>query len=308
MSRLKYFPFGKQFDLKMGTSFFKEGDDLIEIDEHYRKEIAQKREILAGDHRYYYRSSPETEAAQWDVVAVVLDDMARSHPSSFKLTKNGKDWHWKNELLNEDVKFVFGDASTLPYEPLDWVGRQTQEDLVILGSDANVSLVAGQLCFANGFSLDDKYGQPFLTIHAPAPKMIGPTMDAAQKLIERLPSLRPIWRASWNFKISDELDLTSRHNARYKIEMDGIVPTLTEENIGEKIYIRIERQTLTRLPTGCVLFGIHTYINLLADECSDKDRADSMLKVLKSTPREMLNYKAISPFEDALLSYLANHC
>jgi len=43
-------------------------------------------------------------------------------------------------------------------------------------------MVAGQLCFANGFSLDDKFGQPFLTNSMRRrPRMIGPTIDAAQK-------------------------------------------------------------------------------------------------------------------------------
>jgi hypothetical protein len=302
---LRYFPFGKSFDLKMGTSFFKPEDDLIEVDNHYAKEIAMKREILANDHRYYYRSTPDTLPAQWDVLKIVLDDMSRSNPAAFKLTKNNNEWRWQNLLTQEDITFEYGNEKALPHEPLDWVGRQVQEDLVILGSDSNASLIAGQLCFANGFSLDDKYGLPFLTIHAPAPKMIGPTMDAAYKLIERLPVNRPIWRASWNFKISDELDLTSRHNARYKKEMDVVSPTLDSDNIGDKLFIRIERQTLTRLPaTNCILFGIHTYINLLANECEDTERADSILKVLQSTPREMLNYKAITPFEGALLGYL----
>ena len=305
MSQLKYFPFGKQFDLKMGTSFFTPEDNLIEIDDHYTKEIALKRETLNNDHRYYYRSAAGFENAQWEVLDLVLSDMSRSHPHLFELTRNGDEWRWMNNLNGDDVTFEFGNASTLPYEPLDWVGRQVQEDLVILGNDPGTSLVAGQLCFANGFSLDDKHGQPFLTIHAPAPRMVVPTMDAAQKLIERLPPLRSIWRASWNFKISDELDLTSRHNARYKSEMDRVSPTLTGDNIGQRLFIRIERQTLTKLPnSGCILFGIHTYINLLGNECTDKERAGCILKVLQSTPREMLDYKAVTPFESALVTYL----
>lgn len=290
----------------MGTSFFKPEDSLIEIDNHYKQEIAMKREVLANDHHYYYRSSPDTQQAQWEVVKIILEDMCRSNPVAFELAQNGNQWHWKNKLIAEELTFEFGNNSTLPFEPLDWVGRQVQEDVMILSGDASSTLVAGQLCFANGFSLNDKFGQPFLTIHAPAPRMIEPTMDAAQKLIERLPPNRPIWRASWNFKICNELDLTSRHNARYKKEMDEVTPTLNADNIGDKLYIRIERQTLTRLPeSNCILFGIHTYINLLASECDNKERVDSMLKVLQSTPREMLDYKAITPFEGALLGYLS---
>ncbi|HZY80212.1 MAG TPA: DUF3445 domain-containing protein [Cyclobacteriaceae bacterium] len=306
MGSLRYFPFGNQFDLRMGTSFLKPEDQLIETDDHYLHEITLKRHILDSDHRYYYRSSPETMAAQWDIVALILDDLVKSRPGDFKLEKDNITWHWENKLTHETFDFEFGDPSTLPYEPLDWVGRQVQEDLIILSNDSSATLVAGQLCFANGFSLDDKFNQPFLAIHAPAPRMVGPTMNAAHKLLEHLPPMRPIWRASWNFKINDELDLTSRHNLRYKKEMDAVSPTLTAENIGDKLFIRIERQTLTRLPvSNCILFGIHTYINLLGEECCDGDRASRMLDVLRTTPREMMDYKAISPFETALLDYLA---
>jgi hypothetical protein len=306
MDKLKYFPFGDQFELRMGTSAFREEDRLVETDGHYASEIALKRSLLEQDHRYYYRSGPNTELAQWDVLEKVLTDLARFEPDQFSLDRNGEQWSWRNEKTGETTTFIRGRAASLPFEPLDWVGRQVQEDLIILGNDPAVTLLAGQLCFANGWSLDDKFGQPFLTIHAPAPRMIDPTMQAAQKLMERI-GQRPVWRASWNFKISGQKDLSSRHTADYVRELARLGPELTPENIGQHVYIRIERQTISRLSrSNAVLFGIHLYQNTLDDEELTSEQAQHMLNVLRTTPREMINYKAIAPFESALLAYLEN--
>jgi hypothetical protein len=307
MNKLPYFPFGHEFDLRMGTVAFKPSDQLVEVDDHYLPEIELKRKLLEADHRYYYRSAGDTEPAQWDVVALVLNDLARFLPEQFRFERNGDECYWLNRKTGENIIFTWGKAESLPYEPLDWVGRQVQEDLMILGSDGSASLVAGQLCFANGYALDDRYGKSFLMIHDPAPKMVGPTIQTAQKLMERLPVNRPVWRASWNFKVSDDLDQSTRHSERYMKELSNIAPELNDKNIGSRIFIRIERQTFTRLPvSNCILFGIHTYQNTLENEAKDAERASNMLNVLRTTPREMLNYKAIAPFETALMNYLEN--
>lgn len=307
MSKLKYFPFGQEFDLRMGTAVFTDKDRLIETDEHYIKEIAAKRNLLAENHAYYYRANENTELAQWDVVDKILTDLSLFEPENFILKKDGNNWHWHNKKLNESVDFVFGDKTTLPLEPLDWVGGQVQEDLVILSNNDKAALVAGQLCFANGWCLNDKFDQPFLTIHAPAPAMVAPTMQSAQKLMERILVSKPVWRSSWNFKIWNHLDLSSKYNIAYNEALNLIAPGLHAGNIGDALYIRIERQTLTRLPrSNNILFGIHMYQNTLNDEQLTKEQATRMLNVIRTTPTEMLNYKAVSPFKNALVKYLEN--
>ncbi len=308
MHKLKYFPFGNQFDMRMGTTLITGKDRLIDVDEkHYLPEINEKRKLLQTDHRYYYRAHQHSLTAQWDVLDKVLTDLSIIDPQHFILQKNDDYWHWINHRLNEEISFVFGDETTLPLEPLDWVGRQVQEDLVILSNNNSATLIAGQLCFANGWSLNDKYNQPFLTIHAPAPGLISPTMQTAQKLMEKIQDSKPVWRCSWNFKIRGDLDLSSKHNRLYNQELTELAPQLTPENIGSRLFLRIERQTISRLPrSGCVLFGIHLYQNILDDERMNKQQAQSMYNVLTTTPKEMMDYKAITPFKDALLGYLEN--
>lgn len=303
---LPYFPFGQRFNDKMGTVAFSENDRLIEVDARYQNEIALKRQLLTTLPTYYYQALPGHEAAQWDVLEQVLTNLAQFAPDQFTLRQEGKRWQWTNQLLNEETTFTFGDAGTLPLDPLDWVGRQVQEDLMLLAG-ADVRLVGGQLCFANDWCLDEKMGLPFWQIHAPITPIVAPMMQAAQKLMERLPAGRSVWRLNWSVKVSDQLDMTSQHISAFKQLLADQLPDLTPDRIGQQLYIRIERQTLTRLPrSGAILFGIHTYQNLLAHEAADPDRAQRMAQVFSTTPAAMLAYKGITPFLPALLTYLRN--
>ncbi|WP_338870232.1 DUF3445 domain-containing protein [Spirosoma sp. SC4-14] len=302
---LPYFPFGNEFDHRMGTSAVRTDESLVEVDDEYVADIELKRNLLAQNHDYYFRAQPNTEIAQWDVLERLLTEAAQQYPAFFSLNKTGTRWHWINHKLDEDYRFTVGDLASLPLAPLDWAGQQVQEDLIILSADDTAALVAGQLCFPNGWCLDDKFGQTFLGIHHPAPSMVQPTLQAAHKLLQRIPLHRPVWRASWNFKITDQLDMSTKYSAEYNDTLARIAPTLTPDTIGDQLFIRIERQTFTRLPkSGAVLFGIHTYQNSLQNEAENPERAQQMLGTLRTTPRQMLTYKAIAPFEDALIDFL----
>lgn len=301
---LPYFPFGQQFNDKMGTHPLLENQRLIEVDEQYSNQLTLKRQLLTELPGYYFQALPGYEPAQWEALGLVLETMARFAPDSFSLRQDGTHWRWQNHLLNEETTFIVGDTQSLPFAPLDWVGRQVQEDLILLSGD-DARLVAGQLCFGNDWSLDEKLGLPFWQIHAPIVPIVDPMLRAAQQLMERLPAGRSVWRLNWSVKISDQLDRTSRHKPALEQLLNDQLPELTPETIGDQLYIRIERQTLTRLPqSNAILFGIRTYQNLLAHEASDPERANRMAQVFITTPAAMLAYKSMTGFLPSLLTYL----
>lgn len=305
---LPYFPFGTRFNDKIGTAIRSENEPLIDVDEHYRSEIALKRQLLTEQPDYYFQAFPGYETAQWEVTELVLSDLVRRGPESFSLRKQGDDWQWENRLLGESVAFRFGETNTLLQAPLDWVGRQVQEDLVMLAGEGP-RLVAGQLCFGNVWSLDEKMGLPFWEIHAPITPIVEPMMRAAQNVMERLPVGRPVWRLNWSIKASDQLDMTTRRMPELNAQLAALLPRLTPDNVGEHLFIRIEKQTLTRLPrSGAILFGIRTYQNRLDCELAElaerPDAAQRLLNVLTTTPPAMLDYKGISPYLSPLLTYL----
>lgn len=292
----------------MGTFPLKETEPLVEVDAHYMVEITEKRRLLAEDHGYYFNALPETHLAQWEVLDKVLHSLATFYPQHFQLMIEDDRWHWHNRLLDEQLSFVFEDNRSLPLSPLDWVGRQVQEDLLLMANDEAVSLKAGQLCFPNDWDLGEKFGKSFLDIHTHIPKALGSMMLTAQKFMERIIAHRPVWRLNWNFKIHNALDMSSKYFVASRKELAEVGPTLTPNTLGERLYLRVERQTLTRLPrSGYILFGIHTYQNTLANEAKDPDRARRMYQVLASAPREVIQYKAIPYFEEALMSYLKSN-
>jgi hypothetical protein len=305
VSMIRYFPFTEKFDLKIGTSPLPGTDRLIECDEQYLTEVTFKRKLLDEDQHYYFRANADTLSNQWEVVDVVLKNMITTGPENFKLIKNGNHWTWENKLLNEKYSFEFGKEATLPLAPLDWVGRQIQEDLLILNQQ--MTLVAGQLCFPSGWDLDAKMNKHFFDIHGPLPPLTNTMIETANKFIERIPPGKAFQRNNWGFRVTNQLDLSARHTGSYKRLLSQTSSEMNEENAGDKVFVRVEHQTLSRLPkSGFVLFTIHTIQNKLSNEVKDKARAKILHSFLSSVPEQLLEYKLMTPFTPALLGYLKN--
>ena len=277
---------------------------LIEFDSGcYIPELAQKRELLRRDTRYYAQALAGTDAMQWEALALVIGDVTQHNSDEFSLDSSGTYWHWCNQPMQEQQHFRYGDTQTLPM-PLFWAGQQVQEDLLILAGDeaAGFPLVAGVLCFANMWCLDDKLGLPFVAIHDPVPAFAPQLGRSSHLLMARLKPERPIWRINWSITTNDWLDLASRHaaaNAQTK-------RNVTDENAGSHCWLRTERQCLARLPqTNAILFTIHTHITPIAEVAADIARTARLLGVLRTAPATTLAYKGITPFAEPLCSYLA---
>ena len=303
---LRHFPFGDAFDPGMGMRLLKADECVCDVDaEQYTHEIALKSQLLNDDHAYYFKGDAESQAPQWDVVELVCDSLAQIYPDWFSLRRDGDTWHWSNALLGTHTRFTFGDAASLTQPPLDWIGRQVQEDLVLLDSDASATFVGGQLCFANGWAISDRAGKSFGEIHERTPQATITSVHAGARLLDTLKPGRTYWRTSWNFKLTDQMDMSTKHTLAYKADFARRAPMLTIDNVGREVFVRIERQTFTRLSCSRgVLFGIHTYNSSLKDEARDPDRARRILAVIRGTPDDVKIYKAIAPIEAAMTVYL----
>lgn len=299
-----YFPFGEKYNDKMGTLPRTETDSFAETNEGYISQILLKRSLLDTLPAYYFFAPKETLQAQWELLGQVLEHLFLFEKQHFTLLKDGTLWTFDNHLLQEKTTFIFGDENSLGRQPLDWLGRQTQEDWLLLAPTSPPTLVAGTLCFANDWCLQDKLGLPFREIHAPVGEVIVPMLIAAEKLIERLPENRPVWRMNWSIKLADDLDMTLRHHARLEAQKQEILSVLTPKNIGHHAHLRLERQTLTRLPSGYVVFGIHTFQDFLASQLITTTHTQNLLAVLNTAPKALLAYKGIAPFLEILKEYL----
>jgi hypothetical protein len=301
---LPYFPFEQDsYAMTLGVRAMRPDEALIEVDEaHYRDELALKATLLAANPRAHFQAWPGTEPQQWETLTVLLPLLARQHPQHFALTVEGTRWHWRNHLLGTEATFTPGEAHGLPRAPLDWLGHQVQEDLLLLdGTREGLPLVAGQLCFPSVWSLDEKLGRSLLAIHAPVPgfdKQLGPS---TLNLLERLKPGRSVTRVNWAITVTERLDL-----APWTVpEWQHLFLGLTAQNAGERCFLRLERQTLTLLPsTGAILFTIHTYRAPVATEVVDPARRRRLASVLRTVPPDMRAYKRLTPLLEPLLAYL----
>lgn len=301
---LPYFPFERDtYAMELGVRAMRADEPLIEIDEaHYRDELARKEALLAERHHARFQAEPGSEALQWETLTLLLRGMARQHPQHFALETQGARWRWHNHLLGTETTFTPDEVDSLPYAPLDWLGRQVQEDLLLMdGVREGAPLVAGQLCFPAGWCLDEKMGRPLLAVHAPVPHFAEELGRSTLLLMKGLKPGRPVTRVNWALTVTDRLDLEPSSRAEWQHLFEGI----TERNAGERCFLRLERQTLTRLPrTQAILFTIHTYRAPLATEVREASRRHRLASVLRTVPADTLAYKRISPFRAPLLAWL----
>ena len=305
---LRYFPFEHdEYDMPMNA---RAGvGPLIEVDEgEYAKELALKDQILASDYRYYFQCPPAPEPLAWEAIALLLMDMAQHSPQHFALETEGDRWTWTNHLLGTTTVFTLGDGDTLPLPPLDWMGRQVQEDLILMAETADggdTVCVGGHLCFGASWCLDDKMGQNFLRIHEDIPQFLERIGRPANLMMQRLKAGRPTGRLNWTVSGTDRLNLAPAVAHEWVPSRRGI----TAGNAGERCFLRIERQVFARLPeTRGILFTIRTYINPVSEVVAEPDRLRRFTAVVKGVPRATREYKGMASFADALVDYLESRC
>lgn len=278
-------------------------ESLIQVEpDSYHAQLAVKQDILMTDAPYYFQCPPPADALAWEALETLLPDMTRALPQFFVLDQMNHSWVWTNKLLGAATQFTPGNAASLPRAPLDWLGRQVQEDLMLLDSEG--VCVAGHVCFASGWALGDKIGKNFLGVHAEVPgfgERVGKPADA---LVRRLKAGRPVERLNWTIHATDRLSLAPKLAHEWTAARSSVTP----ENAGARCVLRLERQTLSRLPrTGGVLFTIHTYVHPMADVALDSARAQRLARVLRDMPAATRDYKGLTSYIDALIAYLETH-
>jgi dimethylamine monooxygenase subunit A len=305
---MRFFPFGERFDPGMGGRTLLADETLVDVDvARYGAEVAQKRAQLGAAPSDYFLAPPELDGPSWEVLELTLGELARCYPEHFELHQQGARVSWHSHLLGEASSFTLGDAGSLPLHPLDWLGRQLQEDLLLVRADELGTLVGGQLCFPNGWDLPERAGCPYLAIHERTPASTMPGVQAGGRLLQALKPGRTFCRLGWNLKLSSQLDLSTKHLPAYLDHAARRAPELDAAAVARELFIRVERQTFTRLTRSAhVLFAIHTYLSAVEVEASDPDRARRLLLVLSEAPSDVKRYKAIPPLQRALFEYLSD--
>lgn len=263
----------------------------FEMDDRYQPELRERRRLLTEQHADVFAALPVSDAAR----AEALEDIAQN------LTTHHSDWFardrdtLRNRLTGEDW-----DLASPPCDRLELAGRLVQEDLCIVQlDDAAPVLTAAVLCFPSRWRLAEKLGRPLAAVHGPVPHYAERLARPVDRFMRHVKPGHIAARLNWS--VMDDATLFQPGGKWREAHNQAV----TAANAGETLFLRVERQTLRRLPcSDAVLFGIRVHVYPLAAAIADPVSAGLLAEAVRALPEATKRYKSLLPIGDALLGWL----
>ncbi|WP_427019240.1 heme-dependent oxidative N-demethylase family protein (plasmid) [Pseudarthrobacter sp. P1] len=279
------------------------GAGLIDIDENYLQELAERDGILARDPSRM-QVLPHMGPAVWDAITALLPVMAEENPSIMSFHREGNTCRWRNTLQDLDVEFTVGDDDSLPMGPLRFLGSQIQDDIVLLDiREDTMWLDAGLVTFAADWSFGFDVGMNFLEIHGPVPRVKEERIvSRAHQFLMRLQPGEQYRRTNWTMTVGQRLDTSTETYPEWGPDRATIAD---DPDLPNKLHLRVEVQHLIRLPhTGVLLFLVRSYLLPLADIARVPAWRETFGHVLAELPEDMAEYKGIIRYRKAASDWL----
>lgn len=293
---MNYVPLdGKPLRLTLGLRAL-DPEQWIEVDAHRASEMQQKADLLEQRHA--------------DVVAALPDGLDGSRELWNRLSAFVVD---RFPELYSDIEYQDGQIVALNdvhmadridvrrMHPIDACGRIVQEDVVIMRKRGEEwVLVAASLCFPSRWRLADKIGKGLTAIHAPVPGYEPQISQPVEFMFDKIAVDRPMWRLNWTLMDDATLfqpDVASRWRDHSDVIASGA-------DLGQALFFRVERQTLTKLPiSGDVVFTIRTYVRPLAELGGPEAYANLAIAIETAAP-DMVSYKGWTALLEPTLDWL----
>lgn len=286
-----YLPFSPgPFRMAMGL-VAREPDAAFELDDQYDTEVAERAELLREKRELVFAALPESEADRWAVLRLAGEVLPRQYPSVFAR---------EGETLTNIATGQSWNLTEPGMDPLELAGQLVQDDLCLMapGPEGYV-LTAGVLCFPSRWSLVEKLGQPMAGIHSKVPFYGEKLARPVDRFFGALATGKLVERLNWSLVDDPALYLpTGKWRKAPNL-------AITAENAGESVFLRVERQTLSRVGAeGSILFTIRVHRYPLSRIAADPAVARDLAAAVEALPEEMAFYKSVLSFKPALLAYL----
>jgi dimethylamine monooxygenase subunit A len=266
----------------------------FEIDERYSEEMQEKRHLLAERHDDVFGALPISDAARAETLREVFANLTTYFP----------DWFIRNgECLQNALTGETCNLADPPCDPLELAGRLVQEDLCIIQeSDAGPIFTAAVLCFPSRWRLHEKLGRPLIEVHGPVPFYPERLATPVDRFMAKV---KPGHIASrWNWSVLDNSALYQPTGKWREATNTAVTP----DNAGETLHLRVERQTLRRLPqSGAILFGIRVHSYPIARAITTPEAAARLAAAVRALPEATVHYKSLKAYGPALLAWLDAH-
>lgn len=257
--------------------------DWIDTDERLRDYLDEKDRLAVSVPHEIFGALPSSAEAQAEVLMLLGDHLPGRYPETY--ARLGP----QIDIVPAFRRIRLDDPLT---PPLLTASSMVQEDLVILQKwNGFWTVTAGALAFPSSWRLSDKLGRPMHLVHGPVPGFNEGTRNAQmiERMFDNLRPEMPVMRWNWSLYGDDELHHPEAGNGGRRFG---------EGEIAEHVFLRVERQTLRKLPeTGAILFTIRIYIDpleALETHAEGPAIAKALIDQVDELTAEQLAYKGLT--------------
>lgn len=273
----------------------------LDMDKYYWRFLREKQRIFQTYGKENLDWLPGSEEACVELMETVAAHMTERYPLLFTvLDKNGK------ILRNELTKEILDMTAPLKEHPLIYVLKMAKEDFYVVQrnpEDGKHYLMAAAVPFPGGsFGIHTKIGRHIDEIHSDVPYYHEKLKALMERWFLRMDENSPVERALWYISWDHKLKINNCY------QLPEVAPDLEElmklTDPGE-FNVRVERQTLRRLPKSrAIIFTNHPCFYLL-DEMKNEPMVPLLLrKILYEAPQQIIKYKNWELTRDHLAGYL----
>jgi len=273
--------------------------EWIQFSPHHADNMRAKRSRLGAQCDRYYRTLPESLHAQRELRDLVVAHLVTDHADRYALSGATL------TSRHESRAWRLDDPQT---EPLRQLSDVTEEDFMLLEErDGVMRITASSNAYSSSGRLVSAVGETVHWAHIPVPTLSDKLGVRIDRVLSSVHEDTPCERFNWQVTPLATLffpDDPHRANAN---AMQAVRDALYREpaRAGELLFIRVERQTLSRLPASrAVAFSLHTYSDPLSVLAGDPQAALSMLRLLEGYSESRWHYSEMDVVRQPLLDYL----
>jgi len=200
----------------------------------------------------------------------------------------------------ELVRAAVGAAPEEGPPPLLAAARAVPDDLCLMEKAGGAwRLTALSLCAPSFFTADDALGKSLAELHRPVDGFSDRFLSRVERIFEGLRPGLILERRNWT--VVNSGDLFTPYAAPIRAGVAAIAP----EDAGRLLHLRVERQTLRRLPrTGGALFTIRIWRAPLESLRSDPERLAAFADAWRTARPDFRNYKGFASYDALVAAFL----
>ena len=261
--------------VKVGLEPIEEAE-WLEIDNLFDSEIELKKKLYESHYKEVHQELDLSFKSQQELLEVLKAHLKQYYPSH-KIT------------------------ATETSSPLKSASMMVQEDLVLMiPEEEKYFLGAASLCAPSNWSLKEKFNDSLIDLHKYVPSYEKKIGNRVNNIFNKLPNDRIFQRFNWS--IYEDASLFQPVKSKSLVERSK---TITDKNAGDRLFIRVERQTIRRLPkTQAIAFTIRVHVDPLSSIKEDLLLVKGLKKTLKNLSQGMKKYKSVDQIESPLIGWL----